>query len=277
MDLRGKTTIITGSSAGVGRAIAVEFAKHGANIVCCARREDRLRETVQLIETEGGHAIAVRADLTNKDEVQNVVNAALEKFGQIDVLYNNAATLLAIGALWEVEEEAWWNDMTNNVRGPMLCCKAVLPHMIKRNTGLIINMNGGGSSGPFPGAGAYGSSKAALMRLTDALARELEHDGYNIYSVGMGPGSVYTEIWEPQLNTPGGKKWIGDLRRIVDEKRYRPPEDCARASVELIRVMCPELNGCIFAVNTDFNEIARRAKEIRAGDLYQIRMRTKSV
>ncbi len=273
MELSGKTAIITGSSAGVGRAIAIEFARRGANVVCCARREDRLRETVRLIEAEGGQAIAVRADLTKKDDVQNVVATALKQYGQIDVLYNNAATLLAIGALWEVDEEVWWNDMTNNVRGPMLCCKAVLPHMIERNTGLIINMNGGGSAGPFPGASGYGSSKAALMRLTDALARELEHDGYAIYVVGMGPGSVYTEIWEPQLNTPGGKKWIGDLRRIVDQKLYGKPEDCALASVELIRVMCPEINGCIFAVNTDFNDVARRAREIRAGDLYQIRMR----
>lgn len=271
MDLQGKTAIITGSSAGVGRAIAVEYARQGANVVCCARREDRLRETVGLVEREGGHALAVRADVTKKDEVENVARAALERFGQIDVLYNNAATFMAIGALWEVDEDVWWQDMTNNVLGPMLCCRAVLPYMMGRNTGLIINMDGGGSSGPFPGATAYGSSKAALMRFTDTLARELEHDGYNIYVVGMGPGSVYTEMWEPQLNTPGGKKWIGELRRIVDEKLYGQPEDCARASVELIRVICPEINGCVFGVETDFQEIAKRAKEIRERDLYQIR------
>jgi NAD(P)-dependent dehydrogenase (short-subunit alcohol dehydrogenase family) len=273
MELRGKTAIITGSSAGIGRATAVEFARQGANVVCCARRENKLRETVDMIEKSGGRAAAVVADITEKDQVDNVVATALERFGQIDVLYNNAAAFAAIGALWEVDIDVWWRDITINVLGPALFCRAVLPHMMERNSGLIINMDGGGSSAPFPGATGYGSSKAALMRLTDTLARELEHDGYDIYVVGMGPGSVYTEIWEPQLNTPAGKKWIGELRAIVDEKRYMPPERCATASVELIRIMCPEINGCLFGVNTDFAQIARQAKEIRAQDAYQIRMR----
>ncbi len=271
MELKGKTAVITGSSTGVGRAIAIEFARQGANVVCCARRENRLRETVGMIEKEGGKALAVRADITIKEEVENVARSALDRFGQIDVLYNNAATFMAIGAVWEVDDDVWWKDMTNNVLGPMLCCRAVLPNMMERKTGIIINMDGGGSSSPFAGATGYGCSKAALMRFTDTLARELEHDGYDIYVVGMGPGSVYTEIWEPQLNTPGGRKWIGALQRVVDEKRYRPPEDCAKASVELIRVMCPEISGCIFGVATDFQEVARHAKEIREKDFYQIR------
>jgi len=273
MELKGKTAIITGSGAGIGRAIAVEFARQGARVVCCGRREDRLRQTAALIEAQGGSVLAVPADVTDAAAVRNLVDRALERFGHIDVLYNNAATFQAIGALWEVEADTWWADLTNNVRGPMLCIKAVLPHMMARNTGAIINMNGGGAGAPFPGATGYGSSKAALMRLTDTLARELEHDGYAIYVAGMGPGSVYTEIWEPQLTTPGGKKWIGDLQRYVDQKLYRPPEDCAKASVELLRVLGPDLNGRIFGVGTDFAAVARQAKEIREKDLYQIRAR----
>jgi len=274
MELQGKTAIITGASAGVGRAIAIEFARQGANVVCCARRKDRLGETVGLIETEGGHALAVPADVTKKEQVENVARSAMDRFGRIDVLYNNAATFMAIGAVWEVDERTWWQDMTNNVLGPMLCSRAVLPHMMERNTGVIINMNGGGSAGPFPGGTGYGCSKAALMRFTDTLARELEHDGYDVYVVGMAPGSVYTEIWEPQLTTPGGRKWIGGLQRFVDEKRYRPPEDCAKASVELIRVVSAEINGCVFAVDTDFQEIAKRGKELREKDLHQLRFRS---
>jgi 3-oxoacyl-[acyl-carrier protein] reductase len=273
MELQGKTAVVTGSSCGVGRAIAIEFARQGAKVVCCARREERLRETVDLIEQEGGQALAVRADITKKDEVENVARSALDQFGRIDVLYNNAATFKAIGAVWEVDEDHWWEDMTNNVLGPMLCCRAVLPDMMERNAGIIINMNGGGSSAPFPGATGYGCSKAALMRFTDTLARELEHDGYDICVLGMAPGSVYTEIWEPQLTTPGGRKWIGGLQKFVDEKLYRPPEDCARASVELIRVACPQISGCVFGVASDFQVVARNAEEIRERDLYQVRYR----
>ncbi len=274
MELKGKTAIITGSGRGVGRALALEFARQGANVVCCARRENEIRQTVALLEKEGGHGLAVPADVTQKDQVENMAAETLKHFHQIDILFNNAGSFQAIGGIWEIDPEVWWHDVTVNLRGPMLCCQAVLPQMMKRDTGIIINMNGGGSGSPLPGGSGYGCSKVALMRLTDGLAKELERVGSSILVFGMGPGFVRTEMTELQVKTPEGRKWIPSSKEAIDAKRDRPPEDCAKSTVELIRIACPELSGRIFGAGTDFAEIAKRTSEIKEKDLFVIRPRT---
>lgn len=273
MELKGKTAIVTGSGRGIGRALALEFSRQGANVGCCARSEKEIQETVALIEKEGGHAIAIPTDITQKEQVERMIKKVLEHFGQIDVLFNNAGSFQAIGGLWEVDPEIWWHDVTVNLRGAMLCCRAVLPHMMKRNEGIIINMSGGGFDNPFPGGSGYACSKAALMRLTDSLARELERMGSSVLVFGMGPGLVRTRMTELQINTPEGLRWIPVVKKMFDQKQDRPPEDCAKATVELIRIACPELNGRIFDVETDFNKVSRQASKIKERDLFTLRFK----
>lgn len=274
MELRGKTAIVTGSGRGIGRALAIRFAREGANVVCCARRESDIKETVKLIEEEGGNALAISTDVTDKSQVNRMVDKALETFGEISVLYNNAGSFKAIGGLWEIDPELWWQDVTVNVRGPMLCCQAVLPHMIKQDEGIIINMNGGGSTVPLPGGSGYGSSKAALMRLTDTLAMELKEIGSRVLVFAMGPGLVRTDTTEYQVETPEGRKWIPSTKSLFDSKQDKPPEECARATVELIRMACPELSGRIFSVWTDLDKVKKSLADIQEKDLYVMRYRT---
>ena len=274
MELKGKTAIVTGSGRGIGRALALEFSREGANVGCCARSEEEVRKTVALIEKEGGHGIAIPTDVTRKDEVEKMVKEVLEHFGQIDVLFNNAGSFQAIGGVWEVDPEVWWHDVTVNLRGPMLCSQAVLPHMMKRNEGIIINMSGGGFDSPFPGGSGYACSKAASMRLTDSLAKELERIGSSVLVLGMGPGLVRTKMTELQITTPEGLKWIPLVKKMFDQKQDRPPEDCAKATVELIRIACPELNGRIFDVETDFIKVAKQLSEIKEKDLFVLRLRS---
>jgi NAD(P)-dependent dehydrogenase (short-subunit alcohol dehydrogenase family) len=274
MELKGKTTIITGSGRGIGRALALEFSREGANVVCCARSEKEIRETVALLEKEGGHGIAIQMDVTQKEQVAKMVNEVWGRFGQIDVLFNNAGSFQAIGGVWEVDAELWWHDVTVNLRGAMLCCQAVLPHMMERNEGVIINMSGGGFAGPFPGGSGYASSKAALMRLTDSLAQELERVGSSVLVFGTGPGLVRTKMTEYQVETPEGRKWIPFVKEKFDQRQDRPPEDCAKATVELIRIARPDLNGRIFDVEMDFAKVAKRASEIKDRDLFVIRFRS---
>jgi len=273
MEIGGKTAIVTGSGSGVGRAIALEFARQGANVVCCARRKDKISETVALIEKEGGRGLAIPTDVTRKDLVERMVAETIKHFGQIDVLVNNAGSFQAIGGVWEIDPEVWWHDVTVNLYGPLLCCHTVLPHMMEKDEGIIINLSGGGAGGPFPGGTGYSCSKAALMRLTDGLAGEMKKIGSSILVLAIGPGLVRTEMTEYQAEVPEGLKWVPSTKEYLDTERDRPAEDCAKAAVELIRIACPQLSGRIFHAEMDYSEIAKRIEEIYREDLFVIRSR----
>lgn len=276
MDIRGKTAIITGSGTGIGRALAVEFAKNGAKVVCCGRRIQKIRETADIINRQEGEAIAVKADVTNKGEVEQLVEAALDKFSTVDILFNNAGSFKAIGGVWETDPDEWWHDVSVNLRGVMLCCQQVLKVMIKKNSGVIINMNGGGAASPLPGGSAYGSSKAALMRFTETLARELEGEGYGIFVFGMGPGLVDTEMTRLQAESPLGMRWIPSTGECLRHGKTYKPEKCAAASIELVKIASRQLNGRNFSADTNFKAVERDLAKIVEEDLFVLRMRQRN-
>lgn len=271
MEINAKTAIITGAGSGIGRAIALEFAANGAQVVCCGRREATLRETVALIEASGGIGLAIPTDVTDQVQVDKLIAQTIERFGTVDVLFNNAGSFNAIGALWEVDPEVWWNDVAINIRSVLLCSRAVLPIMMAKNEGIIINMNGGGALGPLPGGSGYGSSRAAVLRMTDTLARELAMAGSDVLVYALGPGFVRTEMTELQITTEGGRKWLPGSGQAFDEGADRPAEDCAKATMQLIKYACKVLSGRIFDVSTDFEEMARQASAIAAADSYTMR------
>jgi len=273
MELQGKTAIVTGAGRGIGRAIAVEFARQGANVVCAARSQAEVIETAALAQKEGVQARAIPTDVTDRDQVENLVSQTLAEFGQIDVLFNNAGRFHAIGAVWEVDPADWWKDVTVNVFGPILCCRAVLPLMLARNEGVILNMSGGGAGAPFAGGSGYGSSKAALLRFTDTLAKELEAVNSSVLVFSMGPGLVHTKMTQYQADNPQAQRWLPRVVEMLETGKHRPPEDCAKATVELLRIACPELNGRSFGVSTNFDEIGGHLREIHENDLHVLRMR----
>ena len=259
MQLNGSTIIVTGAGRGVGRALALEFARCGASVTCCARRTHEIDETVAMISAEDGQGLAVQCDVTCADQIQHMVNTVLDHFGAIDVLFNNAGRFAALGGIWEVDADSWWQDVTVNLQGVMLCSQAVLPHMMKRNRGIIINMNGGNQ---IPGGTGYSCSKVAVVRLTELMAKEQEREGTDVLVLGMGPGFVHTEMTDYQIQSPEGQKWLPSSKEAIETGRDRPPEDCARTSAELIRLACPELNGRVFGAGMD---IAKTLGDLRAG------------
>lgn len=273
MELQGKTVIVTGAGRGVGRALALEFAKQGANVVVCARRDNEINETARLIDEQGGTAMVVKTDVTDAGQVKNMVDQTLNTFGQIDVLFNNAGSFASLGGLWEVDPDEWWQDVTVNLRGSMLTCHAVLPHMIKRDQGVIINMGGGGSGAPLTGGSGYASSKTALLRMTENLAVELEHEGSNVLAVLMGPGLVRTEMTEHQVNSPMGRKWIPSTATSFEQGKVRPPEACAVSTMELLKHICPAFNGRSFGTGNDFAALAKQAQAIKDQGLRVLRMK----
>jgi len=274
MQIEGRSAIVTGAGSGIGRALALELAAQGASVVCTGRRKGRLDETVARIEAAGGTGAAIAADVTQPRQVERLVGAAVERYGGVDILYNNAGSFNAIGGLWEVDPETWWGDVAVNLRGVMLCCRAVLAPMMRRDSGIIINMDGGGSTAPMPGGSGYACSKAALLRLTDTLARELESAGSSILVVALGPGLVRTEMTEIQADTEAGRKWLPSTADCFQKGKTRPPEGCATAMTRLIRHACGAFNGRVFGPDSDFEALARRGEQLRKEDLLTLRFRS---
>src|SRR4051812_48338143 len=115
MKLKDKSVVVTGAGSGIGRALSIEFARHGANVTCVGRRRERLDETVALIHREGAVGLVAPTDITRRDDVLKTVELVVSRFGSIDVLFNNAGSFDAIGGVHEVDPEAWWRDVTMNL------------------------------------------------------------------------------------------------------------------------------------------------------------------
>jgi len=244
MDLKDRVAIVTGAGRGIGRALAVEFARNGAGVVACARTEKDLRETTAIVAKEGGRCLPVPTDVADRQQVEQMAERALGEFGRIDVLFNNAARIPVISGLWEVDPDQWWDEVSVNLRGPMLCIRTVLPHMLERNEGIIINMAGGSN---IPGRTSYCCSKVALGRLTELLAKELKALGSAVIACSMGPGLVKTRRTLHEAESPEGRKWNPGTHNAFEKGEDRPPEDCARATIKLVTTAQPDFSGKFFA------------------------------
>ncbi|MBN1583468.1 MAG: SDR family oxidoreductase [Anaerolineae bacterium] len=275
MELDGKTVIVTGAGSGIGRGLACTFAREGAKVVCCGRTLSRLDETVALITAEGGTGIAHSADVTDWAQVQAMVQRVLAQFGTIDLLFNNAGSFQSVGPVWEVDPEVWWGDVSVNLRGTMLCSRAVLPHMIERDNGVILIMDGGGgANGVNVGGSAYGCSKAAIVRFSEGLAHELAHIGSSVLVFCMNPGFVRTPMTEGLMATPEKRAWQTHVPRLMGSAQQVPSDACAQATLRLLRIAGPELSGRTFTVHTDFDAIDRNRKAIQEQNLYVMQWKT---
>lgn len=272
-ELAGKVVIVTGAGTGIGRAIALAFAEAGMKVVCAGRRRAPLDETAAGVAHKEGEALVVPTDVTDARQVQQMVARTLDAFGQIDVLYNNAGSFSGVGALWEVDAERWWRDVETNLRGSMLCAQAVLPHMIERSEGMVINMSGGGAAGPMIGGSGYGSSKAALLRLTDSLAEELAQIDSPVRVYAMDPGFNPTDMTRSIADQPAAATWLPRIQRRLETGEGHRPEECAQTSVELVRLAPAALHGrCVF-VGDDVAALIENAAGIREQDLRALRLR----
>lgn len=272
-DLTGQVAIVTGAGTGIGRAIALAFADAGMNVVLAGRRREPLEETAALIEGLSGDALVVPTDVTDKAQVDNLAARTLEAFGQIDVLYNNAGRFNAVGGLWEIDPDEWWQDVTINVRGPMLCAHAVLPHMIERNRGIVLNMSGGGAVGPMAGGSGYGTSKAAILRLTDSLARELMQIESNVRVYAVDPGFNPTDMTHTIAGKPATAKWLPGILRRLESGEGHDPSEAAQTSLDLIRRAPASLHGCVIYVGDDLDNMIANGDEIKERELRTLRLR----
>lgn len=239
MELEGKVAIVTGASRGVGRNMALELARAGADIVVAARTEQvkdpklpgTIAEAAEEIQALGRRAIAVRTDVTDEESIEAMVRRTLEEFGRIDVLVNNAG-IMAPGNLADVPLKRWDLVMRVNVRGPVACCRAVWPHMVERRDGVIINISSILAEDAGGGNISYSLTKQALRKLSEGLAQEGKP--YNIRVFALSP--------EGLVITPGTM-----YHRLPDEvptgAMVEDPEVMGQAAVFLCSDAARELTG----------------------------------
>ena len=184
MKLQEKVAVVTGAGRGIGRVIAVAFAREGARVVVAARNEAELEQTVAVVSEAGGLAIAVPTDVTNQAQVERLAAAAVERFGRIDVLVNNAGISGPLGPLETNDVAAWVDTVNVNLTGTFLCCRAAIPVMLRQEAGRIINLSGAGAANAWSNMSAYCSSKVAVVRLTEVLAQELDGKGITVNALG---------------------------------------------------------------------------------------------
>jgi NAD(P)-dependent dehydrogenase (short-subunit alcohol dehydrogenase family) len=188
--LEGKVAMITGASQGLGRALALAYAKEGAQVVINSRSEESIRPVAGEVESVGAQVLALAADVSKSAEVERLVGAAVERFGRIDVLVNNAGLLGPRVAIVEYAEDEWRRVIDANLTGPFLVSKAVIPRMPEG--GSIVNVVSGVSVEGRPEWGAYSVSKFGVEGLTQILGAELKERGIRVNAVD--PGGMRTEM-----------------------------------------------------------------------------------
>lgn len=193
-DLTGMNALVTGASSGIGREIAVRLGQAGANVGLLARRSDELEETARLVRETGSQAATAVADVGEEEAVQTAVKTVSEQLGGIDILVNNAGGARFMAPMLEVQAEGWSKVLRLNLTGPFLVAKAVVPQMIERGGGSIVNVGSLVSLQATNSLAAYGSSKAGLIGLNRSMAREWGQ--HNIRANIVIPGLIKTDAWE---------------------------------------------------------------------------------
>lgn len=254
--LAGQVAIVTGAGRGFGRAIAARLAAEGAAVTLTARTGTQLNEAVAEIQTAGGRAFAVTADVTNRDDVARVVRETRDRFGPVTLLINNAGVPDPFGPLWAIDPERWWDAQAVHLRAPMLFLREVLPAMIEAHAGRTIIVSAIGSRVVAPNLSAYCVGKAAQVRLTQLAAAETKDHGVSIFAID--PGFVFTELAHETMTSPDAQRWLPGMVGRLRARKDAPDGDrdlarCAQRCVDLASGRYDDLSGHYLELDDDLD------------------------
>jgi NAD(P)-dependent dehydrogenase (short-subunit alcohol dehydrogenase family) len=268
--LDGQVALVTGGGRGIGRAIGEALAAAGARVALAARSGDELAEAVAAVEAGGGVARGWTLDVTDLGAVAGVAAEAEAALGPVTLLVNNAGTAQEPGPLWEADPGDWWRDLEVHVRGAFNCCRAVLPGMVERRRGRVVNIGSLVGARDEPYVTAYACAKATLFRLTGTLAAETAGHGISVLCVS--PGLVRTRMVEESLLGEAGRRWRPQITAV-------PPEEytlAQRTGDLLVRIAAGEadpLSGRFLHAEDDLDELLADAGRVAAEDLLTLRLR----
>jgi NAD(P)-dependent dehydrogenase (short-subunit alcohol dehydrogenase family) len=239
--------LVTGASRGVGQELARALAAEGYDVALAARSD--LSETAGLVEGSGRRALSLALDVTDGPAVEAAVTQAEGELGPLDLVVSNAGTDRAFGPLWETDAELWWGDVEIHLRGTYFVCRGVLPSMLERGAGRIVNVASNAARRPSPYNSAYGAAKAAILSLTESLAASLEGTGVSVFAIS--PGYVKTAMTERLLELQEERGWFPHLvgRETLD------PALASRLVLELASGKADRLSGRYFHALDDLDEI----------------------
>ena len=273
--LSGRTAIVTGANQGFGLAMSRAMIAAGANLVICAREADRLAEAAEGLRraaTTGQRIIDLRADVSRLDDVERLVVRALDEFGRIHILVNNAGIYGPIGAIEDVDWDDWVRAIEINLFGSALMCRALIPHFKQHRYGKIVQVSGGGATNPLARITSYAASKAAVVRLAESLALELSEFGIDVNSIA--PGLLNTRLLDQAIEAGPDRIGQAFYERMVQEraKGTTPLEIGASLAVYLASAESDGITGrLISAVWDPWRDLAVRRHELAGSDIYTLR------
>jgi NAD(P)-dependent dehydrogenase (short-subunit alcohol dehydrogenase family) len=270
INIARQVAIVTGGGRGIGKAIAVGVARAGTSVAVVGRSADQLAATVTEITQIGSSAIAVTTDVSDPVAVERMVQEVERSLGPVDLLVNNAGLAGPIGPSWETDPDEWWRCLEVNLRGPMLCSRFVLPGMIARGGGRIVNVASGAGTFALPYLGAYVTSKTALIRLTEIIALETGQHGVKVFAIE--PGTVRTAMAEDASESEQGKRWLPWLGETFKRGEDVPPVQAADLVVLLASGRADALSGRFFTIDDDVLGLVERARGKGLADLQTLRL-----
>jgi NAD(P)-dependent dehydrogenase (short-subunit alcohol dehydrogenase family) len=273
--LDGRSAIITGANQGFGLALARAYVAEGASVFLCARDGALLndaRDTLAAMATGSQRVLAMAADVSDPAQVRSVVTSAIESFGDVQILVNNAGVYGPLGPIADVDWDAWTQAVSINLFGSILMCRAVLPHFVARGYGKVIQLSGGGATNPLPRISAYAASKAAIVRFAETLAEEVREHRIDVNSIA--PGALNTRLLDEVL--AGGPEKVGRAfyDRSIKQKQEggAPLERGAALGVFLGSAASDGITGKLLSAIWDpWESLPEHLDDLKRTDVYTLR------